>query len=153
MHRGAQAQSLTEEYFYWHNGLFPRDYRTSVTIDLRHSNGGCAGLLTRGRDYAGYSYQICQDGTWSFKYYFASDGHSALVASGKIPAKPIYQMSVTDLGSLHTLTIDGKKITTQQDGDFTDTEFLALAVANTYGRASDVLFSDFSYAPLFAQTS
>ncbi len=147
MQRFSGAPSLTEETFFWHNGLFPSNYRTSVTLDLRHSHGGCAGLLTRARDAQGYGYLICQNGAWSIMYYAPGDGYPLTLASGMVSPRPTYHLVVTDFGDTHTVMINGRVVATQRNGDFTDTEYLALLLQGAHDGASDALFSDFSFTP------
>ncbi len=142
------APLLTEETFFYHNGLYSQDYRLSVTLDLSASHGGCAGFLTRSQGHRSYGYFVCADGRWSIEWYAGDGGRSIDLLTGYGTPCGTCTLSSTDVGSQHTIFIDGRSVGTTTDSDYLSTGSVSLSIANSVSFPTTVVFSDFTVTPL-----
>lgn len=143
----ANAQTITEEIFYWLNGHFPQNYKVSATIDMSATYNGCAGLGTRTNEHgSSYVFIICASGVWQIAL-LTDTLH--LLAQGQVNAQNVYIITAKADSSSQSLYINGQLIKTVHDSHLKNTTRLSLLVGlYLSSRANTATFSNFIFTPL-----
>lgn len=127
---------------------FPTNYTVAARVTLADLNGGCAGFLAR-TDAAqgGYSFAICQNGSWSIDRLDDAGAHTVLV-SGQVANKPAITFEADLKGAQLSLLIDGVAMPVAHDATYTATDAIGLFAQTPQGVMGTATFKDFLFTPL-----
>jgi hypothetical protein len=135
--------------FYGVDGNLPTNYQIQVHIDTSElADDGCAGLMTRMDQAAGYNFVVCPNGYWNIQRYDNTDRKWHKLAEDFVNAQTSYTMLATSQGDAQTLALDGNTLTTVHDSTLRTTDHIRLTMFAGQDTAGTAIFSKFIFTPL-----
>ena len=127
-------------------GFASQNYRISVEITLGRGFAGCAGIFTRASAAGRYLTAVCGGGSVDIEQ---QGGHGKpLIFLGFTGQALTYVIAAVSQGSDQSVYIDGTKLGSVTNAEFSKTEYIGLGIINPSAVPGSVVFSNFSFTPL-----
>jgi hypothetical protein len=122
------------------------DAKVEVTVRTPTT---CGGIILRkpASTSGGYSFLICNDGSWDLIRYAATDGTPTGLDSGSVTARTSYHIQAIAIGSTLTFIADGQSLSSLTDKTYTTNDHIGLIEGAT-GDSGPAYFSNFTFTPL-----